>query len=375
MRGKAYQYDAFISHAVEDKIGIANELCERLEAAGLKVWYSGAELSMGDSIENSIREGLASSRFGIIIFSHQYISKTWALQELAIFREREYRGEDVILPILYQITIGELATRIPAIVDRFAISSEKGMDHMVQAIVEKVRNRPLTEKKPPVKIRPRRITLGALLVMVLGLSGTYGYMQWGYAGPPDSFIDASIKRRIDDFERELGNNIKQELASGARVVARASIDSLYAGFQNLESKFRNNYEFSSGLGTIRSRKNVVDALDFDVASLSPFNNYGFGKPSTYLFTHYAKARVVRARYTFLNDQSPQFRVEDGSWRDDQYRVEVWYANNIKCITVELVFPNATDNIRYHTMYLYGVVPHETFVFSKDGVTWKLVAID
>ena len=58
MRHNKYDYDAFISHAVEDKIPIANELCAKLEAAGLKIWYSGKELGVGDSIEKTIQNGL-----------------------------------------------------------------------------------------------------------------------------------------------------------------------------------------------------------------------------------------------------------------------------------------------------------------------------
>ncbi|NBW34663.1 MAG: TIR domain-containing protein [Cytophagia bacterium] len=63
---RAYEYDAFISHAVEDKIPIANELCDRLEKAGLKIWYSGRELNAGDSISTTIGDGLNQSRFGIV---------------------------------------------------------------------------------------------------------------------------------------------------------------------------------------------------------------------------------------------------------------------------------------------------------------------
>ena len=75
MRQNKYEYDAFISHAVEDKIPIANELCAKLEQAGLKIWYSGKELGVGDSIEKTIEKGLNRSRYGIVIFSPTYLAK------------------------------------------------------------------------------------------------------------------------------------------------------------------------------------------------------------------------------------------------------------------------------------------------------------
>src|SRR5687768_17452931 len=111
MNTSTYKYDAFISHAVEDKIPIANELCARLEAQGLKIWYSGRELSVGDRITDKIHEGLDQCRFGIVILSSSYISKMWTLREFYTLLVRENKGEKTILPILYDVTPDELAKK------------------------------------------------------------------------------------------------------------------------------------------------------------------------------------------------------------------------------------------------------------------------
>lgn len=53
----APEWDAFISHANEDKEAFVSALASELESAGLKVWYDNATLTMGDSLREKIDEG------------------------------------------------------------------------------------------------------------------------------------------------------------------------------------------------------------------------------------------------------------------------------------------------------------------------------
>lgn len=60
-------YDAFISHASEDKEDLVRPLAEKLKAAGFSIWYDNFELKVGDSLRRSIDKGLANSKFGIVV--------------------------------------------------------------------------------------------------------------------------------------------------------------------------------------------------------------------------------------------------------------------------------------------------------------------
>src|SRR5688500_13103958 len=100
MRSNRFKYDAFVSHAVEDKIAVANDLCNRLEKAGLKLWYSGKELKIGDSLEKTIETGLAQSRYGIVILSQMYLQKDWPRKEYYMLKSKEAELGKVILPVL-----------------------------------------------------------------------------------------------------------------------------------------------------------------------------------------------------------------------------------------------------------------------------------
>lgn len=160
MRHK-YEYDAFISHAVEDKIPIANELCAKLEKAGLRVWYSGKELGIGDSIEKTIEKGLNRSRYGIVIFSPTYLAKNWTIREFYTLLAREINERKVILPVLYNITLNDLKNKDLLMADRFAVDADRGLDFVVEKLIREI-------KKPEATVR--RVAWFSRMWLVLALS-------------------------------------------------------------------------------------------------------------------------------------------------------------------------------------------------------------
>jgi hypothetical protein len=76
------KWDVFISHASEDKELVARPLSSYLQRAGIKVWLDENELTIGDSLREKIDEGLAQSRFGIVILSKHFLAKEWPQREL-----------------------------------------------------------------------------------------------------------------------------------------------------------------------------------------------------------------------------------------------------------------------------------------------------
>ncbi|MEO5644257.1 MAG: toll/interleukin-1 receptor domain-containing protein [Bacteroidia bacterium] len=140
-------YDVFISHAFEDKNAFANELALALKKQGLKVWYSGSELKLGDSIMESVNNALKAATYGIVIISPIYLEKQWAMSELkALFAQEADRNR--ILPILHNITIDEIKNDLPILADRYAISSGKGLQIIVNKVMQVVKGkRKYTVKK------------------------------------------------------------------------------------------------------------------------------------------------------------------------------------------------------------------------------------
>lgn len=116
-------WDAFISHASEDKQGLVRPLAEAMASYGLDIWYDEMSLSVGDSLSRSIDKGLANSKFGVVVLSPAFISKNWPEYELRGLTAREIEGGKVILPLWHNITRQEVLAFSPPLADKLAIAT------------------------------------------------------------------------------------------------------------------------------------------------------------------------------------------------------------------------------------------------------------
>src|SRR5262249_12535707 len=96
-------WDAFVSHASEDKEAFVRPLVEALKAENLNIWYDDFTLSVGDSLRRSIDRGLARSRFGVVVLSQNFFAKEWPQRELDGLVAREVNGQKVVLPVWHKI--------------------------------------------------------------------------------------------------------------------------------------------------------------------------------------------------------------------------------------------------------------------------------
>jgi predicted nucleic acid-binding Zn-ribbon protein len=133
-------YDAFISHATEDKKDLVRSLAEALQSRGITVWYDEFELKVGDSLRRSIDKGLAKSRFGIVVLSTAFFAKNWTQYELDGLVAKEMDGGKVILPIWHKIAKDEVMNSSPSLADKLALStSQYTIEELADRIVEVVK--------------------------------------------------------------------------------------------------------------------------------------------------------------------------------------------------------------------------------------------
>jgi len=129
------QADVFISHAHEDK-EFARPLAEALRQRGLTVWYDEYVLLLGDSLRQVIERGLATARFGVVILSPSFFAKQWPQRELDALLAREISERaKVLLPVWHNLTLTEVAQHTPLLADRLAVSTARGLAHVVDQIV------------------------------------------------------------------------------------------------------------------------------------------------------------------------------------------------------------------------------------------------
>lgn len=139
------KWDVFISHASEDKLSVAAPLAYELRKRDLGVWYDDFALELGDSLRRSIDTGLSRCRFGIVVLSRNFFAKEWPQRELDGLLTREFAGSKVVLPIWHGISQEEVVRFSPTMADRVAISTERGLPVLVDAIINVVNGQAMRE--------------------------------------------------------------------------------------------------------------------------------------------------------------------------------------------------------------------------------------
>jgi len=129
------QYDVFIAHASEDK-DFATPLAISLRKDGFEVWYDDFVLKLGDSLQQEIDKGLATSRYGIVILSRNFFNKDWTRKELDGLAAKEKAGRKVILPIWRNITKEEVVFYSPTLAGLKAAPSRMGIAAITKMIIE-----------------------------------------------------------------------------------------------------------------------------------------------------------------------------------------------------------------------------------------------
>lgn len=133
-------YDVFICHATEDKEDFVRPLAALLKQQHIDVWYDEFSLSVGDSLAQKIDEGLARSRFGIVVLSPNFFDKPWARRELTGLTAREmHEGQDIILPIWHRVGVEDVIQYSPPMADKRAIVTSNGINAVLRELIQKIR--------------------------------------------------------------------------------------------------------------------------------------------------------------------------------------------------------------------------------------------
>src|SRR5258708_30857365 len=127
------QWDVFLSHASEDKQAVALPLTDALRRAGVRVWLDKFQIEIGDSLRQKIDEGLANSRFGVVILSEAFLPKHWTGRELDALWEL-----DVVLPVWHGIDKKILTKYSPLLAGKVGISTTEGIDVVAQTIAARL---------------------------------------------------------------------------------------------------------------------------------------------------------------------------------------------------------------------------------------------
>ncbi|KAL5566750.1 hypothetical protein UlMin_029914 [Ulmus minor] len=98
------KYDVFLSFRGEDtRNGFASHLFYALERNKIKAYMDDNSLKRGDEISKALLKAIKKSKLSVIIFSENYASSSWCLDELVqILRCKKKYGQ-VVVPIFYGV--------------------------------------------------------------------------------------------------------------------------------------------------------------------------------------------------------------------------------------------------------------------------------
>ena len=130
--------DVFLCHAWDDRKGSAQELHDKLESAGVSVWFSEKDVTLGSSLLREIDKGLAKSRVGIVLVTPALLRRVQA-EGIADKELSALLARDLLVPIVHGTTYEALREVSPLLGSRSGLSTaEDTMANIAAKLAELV---------------------------------------------------------------------------------------------------------------------------------------------------------------------------------------------------------------------------------------------
>jgi hypothetical protein len=130
--------DIFLCHASEDKESVVRPLASVLESHEITCWLDEAEILWGESITRKVNQGLATSRFVLVVLSAHSMDKNWPQRELDAAQNLEASsGQVKILPLLVGNSEqrARILGRLPLLNDKRYLVWDGHGDQIVQELI------------------------------------------------------------------------------------------------------------------------------------------------------------------------------------------------------------------------------------------------
>ncbi|XP_059665519.1 disease resistance protein RUN1-like isoform X2 [Cornus florida] len=120
-----WNYDVYLSFRGEDtRKNFVDHLYMALQHKGIHTFKYDEELKGGKSISSEHLKAIKESKFAIIIFSKNYASSTWCLEELVQIIECRNKVGQTILPIFYNVDPSQVRKQKGSFAEAFAKHEE-----------------------------------------------------------------------------------------------------------------------------------------------------------------------------------------------------------------------------------------------------------
>jgi len=99
-----YEYDVFISfRGTDTRDHFTRDLYDSLHQKGIHTFFDEKEIKKGEQITPALFRAIQQSRIFIVVFSKDYASSTFCLNELVVILECSNTHGRLLLPVFYDV--------------------------------------------------------------------------------------------------------------------------------------------------------------------------------------------------------------------------------------------------------------------------------
>ncbi|KAL6316152.1 hypothetical protein AAG906_015982 [Vitis piasezkii] len=134
-----HSYDVFLSFRGEDtRKNFTDHLYNTLVAYGIHTFRDDEELLKGEDIKSGLSRAIEGSKIFIIIFSENYATSKWCLNELAMIIEYTTLEDNKVIPVFYHVKPSDVGHQSESFEVAF-FNHEKDADQEKKELIEKWR--------------------------------------------------------------------------------------------------------------------------------------------------------------------------------------------------------------------------------------------
>ncbi|XVE62244.1 hypothetical protein DITRI_Ditri06bG0102700 [Diplodiscus trichospermus] len=118
-------YDVFLSfRGADTRKSFTDHLYTALIQVGIHTFRDDEKIKRGKNIKEEIEKALHESKISIIIFSNDYASSTWCLDELVKILEHKKSSQHIVLPVFYDVDPIQVKKQTGSYAEAFARYAE-----------------------------------------------------------------------------------------------------------------------------------------------------------------------------------------------------------------------------------------------------------
>ncbi|KAK2975539.1 hypothetical protein RJ640_024417, partial [Escallonia rubra] len=132
-----WMYDVFLSFRGEDtRKNFVDHLYDALVRHNIRTFKDDEDLERGNSISPELLKAIEGSRFAIVIFSQNYASSSWCLDELVKIIECKNLGGLTVLPVFYRVDPSDVRKQTGSFAAAFRYLDRNQLSSWRQALTE-----------------------------------------------------------------------------------------------------------------------------------------------------------------------------------------------------------------------------------------------